>query len=335
VVSSVQFNHATPAGFVAHNTDRNQYLAIADEMILSSATDVIMGAGNPWYNDSGVLQATPKYTYVPKTTWEALVAGTAGGDADADGDPDPWTLIQDKSAFQALMSGPTPDRVIGLPQVLTALQQKRGGSTTADPFVVPFNANVPTLAEMTRAALNVLDNDPDGFVVMIEGGDNDGAAHSKDKQRGRLIEQMVDFNAAVQAANDWVQANSNWGETLLIVTADHDTGGLWGPDSGIGTPRFPGDPLVWRPVVNNGAGVVPGFDWYAAHRYATDTDPRLDQDFWHTNMLCPLWAKGDAARVLNTYATGSDPVRGPYVDNTSIFGAMYRAVTGMPWTPTQ
>ena len=325
VVSTVQFNHATPAGFVAHNISRDNYGAIADEMILSSATDVIMGAGNPWYNDSGVLQATAKYTYVPKATWDALVAGTAGGDADGDGDADAWTLIQERSAFQALMSGDTPDRVIGLPQVFTATQQKRGGSTTADPYVVPFNANVPTLAEMTKAALNVLDKDPQGFVVMIEGGDNDGAAHSKDKQRGRLIEELADFNAAVQAANDWVKANSNWGETLLIVTADHDTGGIWGPDSGIGTPQTPGDPAVWRPVVNNGAGVVPGFDWYAAHRYATPTDPRLDQDFWHTNMLVPLWAKGDAARTFRSFAA-TDVVRGPYVDNTDIFKVMYRAL---------
>jgi alkaline phosphatase len=330
VVSTVQFNHATPAGFVAHNISRDNYAAIANEMILSSATDVIMGAGNPWYNDSGVLLATPNYAYVPLATWDALVAGTAGGDADADGVADPWTLIQERSAFQALGAGATPARVMGLPQVFTATQQKRGGNATADPYVVPFNSNVPTLAEMTRGALNVLDNDPDGFVAMIEGGDNDGAAHSRAKQRGRLIEEMADFNAAVQAVNAWVAANSNWGETVLIVTADHDTGGLWGPDSGLGTPRFAGDPLVWRPVVNNGAGVVPGFDWYAAHRYATPTDPRLDQDFWHTNMLVPLWAKGAGARTVNSLATGSDPVRGPYVDNTDIFRVMYRAITGAP-----
>ena len=47
VVTSVPFSHATPAGFIAHNSNRSNYAAIANEMIMSSATDVIMGCGQP------------------------------------------------------------------------------------------------------------------------------------------------------------------------------------------------------------------------------------------------------------------------------------------------
>ena len=54
VITSVEFSHATPAGFVAHNVSRNNYAEIAEEMINSSATDVIMGCGHPWYDRSGV-----------------------------------------------------------------------------------------------------------------------------------------------------------------------------------------------------------------------------------------------------------------------------------------
>ena len=52
----VEWSHATPAGFVAHNVSRNNYAAIAQEMIDSSATDVIMGAGNPDFDDNGAAR---------------------------------------------------------------------------------------------------------------------------------------------------------------------------------------------------------------------------------------------------------------------------------------
>ncbi|MDZ4247245.1 MAG: alkaline phosphatase, partial [Dehalococcoidia bacterium] len=96
VVTTVPFSHATPAGFVVHNVNRSNYQAIAREMVLESAVDVIMGSGNPWYNNDGQLRATPNtYQYVGgKTTWDALVEGTVGNDANGDAVNDPWHLIQ-------------------------------------------------------------------------------------------------------------------------------------------------------------------------------------------------------------------------------------------------
>jgi len=136
-ITSVPFNHATPAGFVAHNKSRSKYKDIGDEMILKSGADVIMGAGHPWYDADGILMSVPDDYYIRMATWDALVAGTAGGDADGDGDADPWTLIQTRAEFQALMSGPTPDRVLGTAQVYQTLQQGRSGDAFADPYVVP------------------------------------------------------------------------------------------------------------------------------------------------------------------------------------------------------
>ena len=172
VVTSVEWTHATPAGHVAHNVHRDNYGAIGQEIVNVSAADVVMGAGHPWYDANGVLKATPNtFKYVgDQITWDALVAGTAGGDADGDGDADPWTLIQTRAEFQALMSGPTPNRVLGTAQVYQTLQQGRSGDAFADPYVVPRIETVPTLTEMSLAALNVLDNDPDGLYLMIEGG---------------------------------------------------------------------------------------------------------------------------------------------------------------------
>jgi len=300
VVTSVQFSHATPAAFVAHNVSRNNYEQIAQEMILSSATDVIMGCGNPEFNNNGEPVAPISYKYVGgKTTWDELKTGTAGADADGDGAADPWTLVRNRADFQNLMSGPAPKRVCGVAQVYGTLQQSRGGDDKAGPYTVPFNENVPTLAEMTRGALNVLDDDPEGLFLMVEGGAVDWASHAN--QSGRVIEEEIDFNRAVEAAVDWVKENSNWGETLLIVTGDHETGYLTGPGS---------DP-DWKPLLNNGAGNQPGMQWNSKG---------------HTNSLIPFFAKGDAARFFKDCADEYDPVRGRYIDNTDmgkvIFGAL-------------
>jgi alkaline phosphatase len=235
---------------------------------------------------------TCNYRYVGgQTTWDAVLAGTAGGDLDGDGIDDPWHLVQTRDEFRQLMSGPTPARVLGVPKVATTLQQSRGGDTMADPFVVPSNQNVPNLAEMTAAALNVLDNDPDGLFLMVEGGAIDWASHGN--QKGRTIEEQIDFNAAVQTVLDWVSNNSNWGETLVIVTGDHETGYLTGPGSN----------PDWEPLLNNGEGVLPGMQFNSGD---------------HTNSLIPLFAKGDAARGLKQLADEEDPVRGPYVDNAEL-----------------
>ncbi|HLE16388.1 MAG TPA: alkaline phosphatase [Anaerolineales bacterium] len=302
VITSVPISHATPASFVAHNISRNDYGGIAREMINLSAADVIMGAGHPWYDDSSILRAAPNYRYVSDaTTWDALVAGTAGNDADGDGDFDPWTLLQSRSEFQALMQGPTPGRVFGLAQVYSTLQQSRSGDVYVDPYVVPFTQSVPTLVEMTKAALNILDDDPDGLFLMIEGGAVDWAAHSN--QSGRTIEEQIDFDQAVEAVMEWVHTNSNWGETLLIVTGDHETGYLLGPGSN----------PTWEPIVNNGQGVLPGMQWNSPN---------------HTNSLLPFFAKSDDARWFRGYATLTDPVRGKYLDNTSIAQVIFNVLEG-------
>lgn len=301
VVTSVEWSHATPAGFVAHNISRNNYEQLAKDMVSLSAADVIMGAGHPWYDKDGLLKATPNlYRYVGgQVTWDALVAGTAGGDADGDGIADPWTLVQTRAEFQALMSGPTPERVLGTAQVYETLQQGRSGDGKAAPYVVPRIETVPTLAEMTVAALNVLDNDPDGLYLMIEGGAVDWASHAN--QSGRMMEEAIEFERAVEAVVDWVQKNSNWGETLLIVTGDHETGYLTGPGSNPG----------WAPIVNNGAGNLPGMQWNSPE---------------HTNNLMVLSAKGDAARMFSRYADQYDPVRGRYLDNTEVAHLVFWAL---------
>jgi alkaline phosphatase len=297
VVTSVEFSHATPAGFVAHNESRDNYAEIANEMIYRSAADVIMGCGAPDYDNSGQkLTEYNTHRYVGgETTWADMVDNFAvtGADADGDGKPDEWQVIRSREEFQELGTRKShiPSRIIGIPYVYKTLQQSRDGDGNAEPYVVPQIQTVPTLAEMTRAALNVLAQDRDGFCLMIEGGAVDWASHAN--QSGRVIEEEIDFNKAVEAVIDWVRKNSNWGETLVIVTGDHECGYLTGPDSNPG----------WEPLVNNGKGNQPGMEWHSGS---------------HTNSLIPFHARGAAARLFQWAATGIDPIRGRYLDNTAI-----------------
>jgi alkaline phosphatase len=307
-VSSVEISHATPACVWAHNISRSNYADIANEMIYASGLDLIMGAGHPEFNNNGnpVTPGTLTYKYVGgKTTWDELGNGTTGQG---------WTLIQEKYDFEAIAAGtpPIPDRLIGIAQVHQTLQYERNGSTMGN-----LNENVPTLETMTLAALNLLSENTAGFYLMVEGGAVDWANH--DNNIERMIEEQIDFNRSVETVVDWVQKNSSWGETLLIVTSDHETGMLWGPgtyidvngneewDSGV-------DIFVdWMHVQNKGKGNIPGV------QYASDG---------HSNTLVPLFAKGRGANRLKWMADGYDlyaksfwDFNGTYVDNTDVFYA--------------
>lgn len=313
VVTSVQWTHATPAGFVAHNESRNNYAAIGREMIMNSSADVIMGCGHPGYDANGRAKTEAnKFDYVGgQDTWDALSGGQAGGDADGDGKADPWKLVQTREEFQSLMTGRTPRRVCGVAQVSKTLQQGRDGDTDAAPFQVPLNDSVPTLAEMSRAAINVLDDDPDGFCLMIEGGAIDWASH--DNQASRAIEEQIDFNRAVEAVVQWIEQNSSWADTLLIVTADHECGYLTAPvPKAEGSADRPAPDASVR-LPNNGKGTMPGMQWNSGS---------------HTNSLVPVYAKGDAVRLLTDLADQQDPVRGVYLDNAEIGQVLHTMIPG-------
>ena len=88
VVSSVPLSHATPAAFSAQNISRHNYGEIANFMVQRDHLDLIMGGGHPEYDSDGQLRSEPRYAneegsgggYIPRTIWEGLRNGTAGGD---------------------------------------------------------------------------------------------------------------------------------------------------------------------------------------------------------------------------------------------------------------
>jgi alkaline phosphatase len=105
------------------------------------------------------------------------------------------------------------------------------------PFEYDGLVDLPHLSEMTQVALRILENAPDGFFLMVEGGRIDHACHSNDTIRAVL--ETIEFSNAVAKALDWARFHP---DTLILVTADHETGGL-------------------EVVKNNGAGGIPTVSW--------------------------------------------------------------------------
>lgn len=315
VVTTVPFVHATPAGFVVHVPRRDDYLRIASEMLLETRLRVIIGCGHPHYDGGGRFLDDPRgYEQVGgRPLWDGLLAGATAFDLDGDGAADaelpdldgdgrrdPWQLVEERAAVQALAAGAAPLRLLVVPQVASTLQEERPGDPEAAPYAVPRTASLPTLAELSLAAINALDEDPDGFFLMIEGGAIDWAAHGN--AAGRLVEEVLDFGAAVAAVVEWVERESNWEETLLIVTADHETGGLSLRETGAADPapsRLP------------------------AHEWSSES---------HTNALVPLYAIGRGSETLRALAEGRDPQRGPTLENAQIAPAI-RALWAAPAAP--
>ncbi len=310
VVTSVMLSHATPAGFSANSVHRNRYEQIAKQQILNKKLDVLMGCGHPEYNNDGEPDEA-NYRYVGGSQlWEQLTADKpvtkfvidsveyTVSDINGDSKPDAWTLITDSTDFAALARGEKlPRRLLGIPKVHSTLQQSRKNDAVEIPWKQPMITGLPDLAQMSLAALNVLNQNPKGFFVMIEGGAIDWAAHAN--QSGRVIEETHDFNKAIAAVVDWIEKHSSWDETLVIVTADHETGMLCGP--------VEGDQVVTQ-VKSNGKGNLPEMNWYSKD---------------HTNSLVPLYVRGKGSEIFKLLADEFDPVRGPFVQNTEIAKSVF------------
>lgn len=300
VVTTVQFSDATPAvSGGAHNVARDDHTAIAAEMLNAGVLSLIMGSGNPDYDNDGARRLIPDYSWISASDWSDLKAGVNG-----------FKLIEDANDFAALATNRAPpEKVVGIVRSFDSTQAHRARSApaTETPFSVARRTDVPNLKTMALGALNVLDHDPDGLFLMIEGGAVDDAMHANNI--GRMIEEKMEFDEAVEAVSAYLDANTagnNWSNTLVIVTGDHDHL-LLGPDS---------DTVPYQPLVDHGAGQVPGYKW---------------QHNGHSNQLVPLYARGLGAEAFLTCANQRDTFtdrdgrtfgRGAYLDQTEIFAVM-------------
>ncbi|MBN1893341.1 alkaline phosphatase [bacterium] len=185
LVATSSVTHATPAAFGAHVPDRDMQFRIA-EQLLENRIQVLLGGGLDYFlpESSGSGKRRDGRDLLS-------AAGEAG-----------YAVVRTREAFEACKS----EKIIGL----------FGGDHLTDGA-----ANEPTLAELSRKAIDALQKDPDGFFLMIEGSQIDWACHGNDFEN--MIRQFRSFDEAVGRALAFAEKD---GRTLVVVTADHETGGL-------------------------------------------------------------------------------------------------------------
>lgn len=187
VYSSVPVNHATPAAFYAHNQRRNDYYNITKE---------IPEAGFEFYGGASFLQFEgPEGEPDSEEYLESLGYQVAFGQEEYD-------EIKDSSHVVLL----------AVPRAAVAPQEASDSEETPE---------VMLLADMTRNALEFL-GDEKPFFIMCEGGEIDYMCH--DDKTMPTVEATLKFNDAVQVAYDFYLKHPK--QTLIVVTADHETGGL-------------------------------------------------------------------------------------------------------------
>lgn len=188
LITTVSVDHATPAGFYAHVGDRNAYNAIAMQLP-RSGLDLFAGGGflAP-VGDSG-------------NVWNAL--RDSG-----------YALVRGREALAGRRPG---GRLVALPPATPPL--------TEVPWTLDrplFGADQPTLADFVRESSRLLEGNRDGFFLMAEGGRVDWACHANDARSA--IGEVQSLDSAVQTALAFAARHP--GEVLIVVLADHETGGL-------------------------------------------------------------------------------------------------------------
>ena len=186
IVTSVTINHATPAGFYSNRPSRSQYYAIGLDLI-NSGFDYFGGGGVAKNND----KKAPEYK----------------GDI---------YKLAEKAGF----------KVVSTKEELLALKKGCGkvlarGSEGYLPYSIDKKTSVATLAEFTAKGIELLDNSK-GFFMMVEGGAIDSFGHANDAA-GNLHEVLA-FDDAVKVAVKFAEKHPQ--ETLIVVTGDHETGGM-------------------------------------------------------------------------------------------------------------
>ncbi|NTV67193.1 MAG: hypothetical protein HGB06_05820 [Chlorobaculum sp.] len=316
VASTVPFSHATPATFVSHDVNRNNYWDISDEILFNVQPEVVIGGG---YNSSYFAKAVKSVGNVDRDLddngyndeYDAFVNDTDGTEyvfvSRATGEDGGDTL----AAAAATVDLSAGEKLFGLygtsggnfeyynlsdtPGTVTITRSTGDATPTVD--------EDPTLAEVTNVSLSVLNQDADGFFIMIEQGDIDWSNHSNYYED--MVGGVYDLEMAVTEAENYVASGEygiNWSNTLVIVTSDHSNSYLRAQEAlGEGDlPRQSGKSYPDGEVTYGTGG--------------------------HTNELVTVSARGAGATYFGELA-GDIYAGTEIIDNTQIYTAMMNAAT--------
>ena len=193
LVATSRITHATPASFATHVASRSEEAEIARQLA-GSGVDLILGGGRRYFTRP---PAGDSLTADVRPLTEVMAA-------------DGWAVATDRAGYDALDA---------LPAAALLADDHLAYEIDRD------ETDQPSLAEMTRTALDLLaasaDGQENGFFLMIEGSRIDHAGHGNDP--AAHLGDILAYDEAVAAALAWA---ANDGSTLVVSTADHESGGL-------------------------------------------------------------------------------------------------------------
>ena len=186
VISSVNLNHATPAAFYAHQASRNDYYEIGLELIDS---------GFEYFSGGALLKPTG-----------------------SDGDQEDLYALAEEAGYTVVKTQAEAEKVTEGPVIIVDEHLADGDAMA---YELDRTDDMWSLADHVEKGIQVLDNDK-GFFMMCEGGKIDWACHANDA--ASAIQDTKALADAVQVAVDFAKEHPD--ETLILVTGDHETGGL-------------------------------------------------------------------------------------------------------------
>jgi alkaline phosphatase len=241
IVTTADVFDATPAGNAVHTSNRGAGTGIVDQFLddrSHTGLAVLMGGGRKWFLPAGTpgsardersdyaFSATEAHTAEIVKRWGvAPGAMDKGRDLIADFQAAGFRYAATRSDLSAAAGG---DKLLGLfafsnmNVALDKIDGRRGkqlglSGTVVDDFGLP---DQPMLDEMASVALRSLARQKNGFVLLVEGASIDKQAHNMDTERWML--DTIEFDRAVKVAQDFAREQ---GDTLVIVTADHECSG--------------------------------------------------------------------------------------------------------------
>lgn len=271
IVTSVPFNHATPACAYAHNVHRDDYQDLARDMlglpsVSHSATplaglDVVLGGG---YGNVVLMDAAQGANFVAgnkyitaadlkaidlanggkyvTVTRQAGVAGPAALQQATS------RAVAEKKRLFAMFGCGNYSGHLPFQTADGKFDPVHGRGKKAERYTADDLAENPSLADLTRSAIDVLSTNDNGFWMMLEAGDVDWASH--DNNIDNTIGAIHSGDAAVKVITDWVDTHSNWQESVMIITGDH------GHYFHLKDPAL----LISKPVAAAAPGDTPGAD---------------------------------------------------------------------------
>lgn len=203
VVTTSDFTDATPAAVWAHGRDRSgsSRANYALQALEGIQPDVIMGGG-------------AQYLF-PQTTDGSRRSDDH--DLYAEYEAAGYTIVNSASELSDAVSGDLPGKLLGI-------YNRSDMNVWLDRNVYTDNlgnfTDQPGLVDMTVAALQILNQNEEGFYLEVEAASLDKAMHPLDQERA--LSDLIEFNYAIAAAAQWAAENAP--DTLIVVTADHGHG---------------------------------------------------------------------------------------------------------------